>query len=112
MSAQERPATRPSGFASSASVRGGRVFVRERYAATQTASASLAGSDGWKVTGPIVTQRRAPLTGSLTSNTAASSRMLTATNVGAACRHHMYGVLAQTTRTTSPVSANNAWRMR
>ena len=62
--------------------------------------------------GPIVTQRLAPFTGSLTTSTAASSRMLTARNVGAMRRHHVYGVRAQTTSATSPASANSAWRMR
>ena len=35
---------------------------RARYAAAQTASASLASSDGWKAAGPSGSQRRAPFT--------------------------------------------------
>ena len=79
---QARPATRPSGLPSSVSDSGCRRF-RASQAATQTASASLASSEGWKANGPSGTQRRAPLTLWPTSSTPARSTRLTTTKLGA-----------------------------
>ena len=79
MSAQETPATRPIGFASSASVCGGRrartrEVTRPPRPRARASRARTAGTSN----GPSVSQRRAPLTGSPRTSTAASSRMLTA----------------------------------
>ena len=74
----------PTGRASCLSVRG--AGRRERYAATHTASASLASSEGWNTAGPTAIHRRAPLTAGPITSTAARRPSETTTRIGASVR--------------------------
>ena len=81
MSPAKSPAVRPIGLASSFSVRG--AGRRARYAAAQIARLSFASSEGWKLSEPTPSQRRAPFTSWPSTSTAAQSPRLVSISTGA-----------------------------
>ena len=84
ISRQKTPSNRPIGRHSSRRLRGaGRL---QRYAATQTATASFASSDGWNVAGPNSIQRRAPLMRDPITSTARQPPSAVNTSAGASSR--------------------------
>ncbi len=77
--------TSPTGFISSAMVFGG--GRRARTAQTQTHTASFASSAGWKLTGPTMNQRCAPLIAGPRTSTAAQATKAPTSRIGARGRN-------------------------
>ena len=93
----------PTGFQSSPSVRG--APLREKYAAAQMSSASFASSDGWKVSGPAVSQRLAPLIGGATTSTARQSPSAVSKSGGAMFRSRRWSNRDAATSSATPINA-------
>ena len=101
--AAKRQVTMPTGFQSSPSVRG--APLREKYAAAQMSSASFASSDGWNVSGPAVSQRRAPLIGGATTSTARQRPSAVSKSGGARFRSRRWSNRDAATSSATPISA-------
>src|SRR5262249_53731191 len=80
-----------------------------RYAASHTAIASFASSDGWKDAGPKLTQRRAPLIGGAITRTTAQAASVASTSVGASGRSPSY---LQPEATSIPAGPRTAYVAR
>ena len=102
-SAQMTSASTPIGFASSFTVRGGRLRAAST-AAVKTTTASFANSDAWMVIGPAAIQRSAPFTRMPIPGTFTRTSPMRAASIrnGPATRRCRYEIRAAPAMQTTP----------